>query len=457
MRSILITLSAGGLFVTLFSMIDLDNLEQYEQQIIPAYILKDNTPGFNPLSNEGATLGRVLFYDKNLSLNRTISCSSCHRQELAFSDNAQVSSGFDGGVTGRHSMRLAYSRFSQESHFFWDERAETLEDQTTQPIQDFAEMGFSGTNGQPGLDSLVERLAELPYYQTLFTFVYGDDAITEARIQRALAQFVRSMYSFDSKFDIGLQSTGNLGAPFPNFTQQENQGKTLFLNPPPAGGAGCQGCHRAPEFDIDPLTLNNGVIGVVANAQATDLSNTRAPSLRDLFNPSGTPNGLFMHTGNFTPMQVLNHYNLVPQAPDNTNLDPRLQGPGGNLQLTQPQKGAIIAFLRTLTSVQLYTHPRWSDPFDQDGNLDVVNKVIETAAHPAFEFDVYPNPASDRVLIRTSSAWNQLVIMDQSGRLVHSQRNSPSVDVSGLPAGVYIVGLRNADGAQSSTRKLVVR
>ena len=76
-----------------------------------------------------------LFYDKNLSIDNSISCASCHQQAAAFGDLATVSTGVDG-VTGRHSMRLAYARFGNEDRFFWDERAPSLEAQTTQPIQD---------------------------------------------------------------------------------------------------------------------------------------------------------------------------------------------------------------------------------------------------------------------------------------------------------------------------------
>ena len=114
--------------------IDLDNLFNYESQTVPNYITKDNTAG-NTISDEAATLGRVLFYDKQLSLNNTIACGSCHMQEFAFGDTAQLSVGFVGGLTDRHAMRLVNPRFADEVHFFWDERANTLEDQTTQPIQ----------------------------------------------------------------------------------------------------------------------------------------------------------------------------------------------------------------------------------------------------------------------------------------------------------------------------------
>ena len=196
-----------------------------------------------------------LFYDKKLSANNTISCASCHKQQFAFGDTAVQSLGLTGGLTGRHSMRLINTRFSTEVKFFWDERASSLEDQTSRPIQDHVEMGFSGTLGDPDIDSLVRKLNDIGYYNRLFEFVYGDTVITEGRIQNALAQFIRSIQSFDSRYDAGRAMVANDGANFPNFSTLENLGKSLFLAPPPTG-AGCQGCHRAPEFDIHPNSRN---------------------------------------------------------------------------------------------------------------------------------------------------------------------------------------------------------
>ena len=144
-----------------------DGYYNYAQQEIPDYVNRDNTPVDNPITDAGATLGRVLFYDTQLSANNTVSCASCHQQSAAFSDHAIQSQGLEGGLTGRHSMRLVNARFSQEMRFFWDERASTLEEQTTQPVQDHVEMGFSGEDGQPGIDVLLDRVNELEYYDAL--------------------------------------------------------------------------------------------------------------------------------------------------------------------------------------------------------------------------------------------------------------------------------------------------
>lgn len=354
--------------------IDPTNLANYANQPRPAYIGgKDNTGG-NNITNAKATLGRVLFYDKNLSIDNTISCASCHKQQFAFSDNVVASTGVAGGITARHSMRLINSRYAVETKFFWDERAATLEIQTTKPIQDHAEMGFSGTGGRPGLASLLSKLQAIGYYNELFKFVYGDITVTEARLQECLAQFTRSIQSFDSKYDAGRAVVANDGQPFPNFTAQENLGKQLFLTPPvfdPAGnringGAGCNGCHNAPEFDIDPNSGNNGIIGKIPPGIGIDITVTRAPSLRDVTNGLGVENGPLMHTGNLATIQnAVGHYNTINIAPGNTNLDPRLRpgGVGQKLNLNGTEQSALVAFLKTLSGTNVYTDVKWGNPF----------------------------------------------------------------------------------------------
>ena len=347
-------------------------VENYAAQGKPAYVNKDNTAA-NPITDKAATLGRVLFYDKNLSINNTIACASCHKQEFAFGDTATSSLGVENGRTERHSMRLINSRYAVEAKFFWNERAASLEAQTTMPIVDHLEMGFSGQTGRGNITSLITKLNGIGYYKELFKLAYGDATITEARMQTALAQFIRSIQSFDSKYDIGRAQVANDGAPFPNFTAQENAGKNLFLTPPIfngaseriGGGLGCNACHQAPEFDIDPNSRNNGFIGVIGSNQM-DLTNTRSPSLRDILNAAGVANTPVMHTAvPVTIRQVLNHYNSIAAAPRNTNLDPRLKpnNIGQNLQMTPAETDAMVAFLRTLTGKDVYTNKKWGSPF----------------------------------------------------------------------------------------------
>jgi len=101
----------------------------------------DNTPADNPLTDGGATLGRVLFYDTRLSANNTTSCASCHVQAHAFSDPKPFSKGFHGGRTDRRAMPLVNVRYYQRARFFWDERAGNLEEMVLLPIQNQIEMG----------------------------------------------------------------------------------------------------------------------------------------------------------------------------------------------------------------------------------------------------------------------------------------------------------------------------
>lgn len=357
---------------TFANSIDFNALDNYANQPKPSYITKDNVGG-NGIIDKQATLGRILFYDKNLSIDNSIACASCHKQTFAFGDTAIQSAGVSNGKTIRHSMRLINARFANERKFFWNERASSLEVQTTMPIQDHLEMGFSGQTGRGDMTSLLAKLQAIPYYPELFTWAYGDNRVTETRMQSALAQFVRSIQSFDSKYDVGRAITGNDQAPFPNFTAVENQGKALFLTPPVfnanservAGGFGCQGCHQSPEFDIDPNSRNNGIIAVIGSADF-DLDVTRAPSLRDLTNAQGVVNTPLMHTAGVRGLNnMLNHYNSINTPPRNTNLDARLKpnNIGQKLLMTADEMTAMVQFLRTLAGKNVYVDKKWSDPF----------------------------------------------------------------------------------------------
>ncbi len=331
----------------------------------------DNTPANNPVTDDGATLGRVLFYDKALSVNDTIACASCHQQAHAFTDPAQFSLGFEGGETGRNSMSVIDARYYRSGRFFWDERAATLEDQVLLPIQNEVEMGLT-------LDELVLKVQSKDYYPPLFEGAFGDPAITSDRISRALAQFARSIVSYRSRFDQGLAAAGDVGQPFPSFTQQENQGKGLFLGP-----AGCAACHlddgpphpgprinQAVFFinaaannglDAGPTEDDNGVGDQTGILQ--DDGRFKSPSLRNV-----ALTGPYMHDGRFATLaDVVEFYDSGVQA--HPNLDPRLRVPGSNppaprkLNLTAADKAALIAFLETLTDEPLITDVKYSDPF----------------------------------------------------------------------------------------------
>ena len=369
-------------------VVDLNNLDDYASQPVPPYITRDNTPLSNPITDAGATLGRILFYDVRLSANDTVSCASCHLQERGFGDDAVASVGVNG-TTGRHSMRLVNARFADETNFFWDERAPSLESQVTEPIRDHVEMGFSGEEGAPNMDDLLDKLAATAEYPALFEFVFGDDAVTEERMQLALAQFIRSIQSFDSRYDAGRAQVPNDGVPFPNFSVAENNGKSLFLTPAQfngagqriGGGVGCAACHRPPEFDISPFSRNNGLISSFSGE--IDIDVTRSPSLRDMLDSNGNAIAGLMHTSLGGPGAsvdvVLGFYNSGIQTPPaNTNLDPRLT-PNGNpqrLNLTPVEVNELNAFLRTLTGSNVYVDPKWASPFAPDGSLTILGLPV---------------------------------------------------------------------------------
>ncbi|WP_291132472.1 cytochrome-c peroxidase [Flavobacterium sp. UBA7682] len=184
----------------------------------------DNTPEDNPITDGGATLGRVLFYDVNLSRNKTVACASCHRQNLAFTDSPVLSLGFNFAPTRRHSITLVNQRYYVRGRFFWDERAATLEEQVLQPIVDHNEMGLTETE-------IIQRVSERPFYSNLFLGAFGSGNITNERIAKALSQFIRSIVSSQSKYDEGRAQVATRLTPFPNFTDAENLGKELFLKP----------------------------------------------------------------------------------------------------------------------------------------------------------------------------------------------------------------------------------
>ncbi len=344
--------------------LDLANPPNYADPVYPPHygqrtLNNDNAPNDNPVTNEGATLGRVLFYDQNLSINRTISCASCHSQSLGFGDTRRLSVGFAGGETGAHSMRLANASFYEGEVMFWNGRAHDLEDQSLQPVMDGVEMGFDDDAG--GVPALVDRMEGSAYYPALFEWAFGSRAISETRMREALAQYVRSIVSTGSRLDDGLAGFGPMegqgGGPpprsLPGFNAQENLGLRLFSDPPDRGGAGCNACHELPTLALDEDSRSNGL----------DLGETvvfKSPSLKNV-----AVSGPYMHDGRFATLeQVIEHYNSgIQRGPA---LDRRLSGRGGQpdrLNLSEADKAALVAFLRTMTDQALLVDPKFSNPF----------------------------------------------------------------------------------------------
>lgn len=311
----------------------------------------DNTPADNPVTDRGATLGRVLFYDTRLSASDTISCGSCHVQKHAFVDPNRFSRGHQGGMTDRHAMNLVNLRYHPRARFFWDERGGNLEEMVLMPVENHLEMGENPAQ-------LPAKLGRDEHYARLVGDAFGDPQITTDRISRALAQFIRSMVSYRSKYDVGRARAGSVSEDFDNFTRQENRGKALFLR-------NCGLCHLPNDQDahfvmIEPV--NTGLDAGTANADGgvgditlvpKDVGRFKSPSLRNV--EVAAP---YMHDGRFATLEaVLEHYSSG--GTNHPNRDVRIQP----LHLTASEKGALLAFLRTLTDPDFLVDPKFSDPF----------------------------------------------------------------------------------------------
>ena len=304
----------------------------------------DNTPPGNPTTDAGATLGRVLFYDRRLSANDRVSCGSCHQQSRGFADSLRFSRGFDGELTNRRGMSLANARFYDNGRFFWDERAATLEEQVLQPIQDSVEMGMT-------LDDAVLKVRLTTYYPALFQAAFGTPEVTSDRISRALAQFVRSLTSTGSRFDQAFA-----GSPVPNFaavfTDREQRGQQLFES------SGCAKCHTT-HAQVGTQPRNNGLPGTIRD-QGAGAGRMKVPSLRNV-----AVRPPYMHDGRHATLwNVVNFYNAGVQ--DTPNLDPLLRGPDGRvrrLNLTEDERDMLVEYLFTLTDPAFLTAEKFSDPF----------------------------------------------------------------------------------------------
>jgi len=311
----------------------------------------DNTPADNPVTDEGATLGRVLFYDRRLSGNDTISCGSCHVQSHGFADPNRFSRGFQGGQTDRHGMSLVNVRFHPRARFFWDERGGNLEEMVLMPVENHLEMGLDLAK----LPSILEHDARYP---GLFRKAFGDPSITNERISRALAQFLRSLVSYQSKYDDGRETVSGVSDDFANFTAQENRGKALFVR-------NCALCHLPDQdahfimiepvntgLDEDTSHTDGGVGDITLNPR--DMGHFKSPSLRNV--EVTTP---YMHDGRFATLEaVVDHYSSGGK--NHPNKDVRIQP----MHFTDSEKAALIAFLKTLTDRKFLEDPKFSDPFE---------------------------------------------------------------------------------------------
>lgn len=325
---------------------------------VPAWMPDPIIPADNPLTVDGIALGRRLFYDPILSSDSTISCASCHRQELAFTDGRAVSTGVMGR-TGRRSAMALDNLVFHAREFFWDGRVKTLEAQALIPIEDHLEMNEQWPN-------VIEKLKRHPQYPAWFRQAFGIQRKSEINpelVAKALAQFERTMVSANSRYDRVVWLNEGW------YTDEEERGRQLFffeeaqsLNHP-----GCSHCHFAPTFGNNAFNTytNNGLDNVSSLDAFTDKGRGevtgnrfdngkfRVVSLRNI-----ELTAPYMHDGRFETLeQVLDNYSLGGHGVENedVNILP--------FTLSTRDKQDLIAFLKTLTDTSFINNPAFSNPF----------------------------------------------------------------------------------------------
>jgi cytochrome c peroxidase len=312
----------------------------------------------NPLTVEKVKLGRMLFFEKKMSLDNSMSCASCHRQEHAFSDTAQFSIGVHG-LPGKRQAMAVFNMAWNSNGFFWDGRAPLLRDQSLKPIEDSLEMAEN-------LDNVIDKLSQMQLYRDQFVRAFGSSEINEERMSFALEAFMNSIVSVNSTYDAFLRGDVQL-------TAQQERGRFLFFqeyNPffPAQSGADCAHCHSNINFEND-LYMNNGLdsdgsmtdLGFFeVTGNVGDKGKMKVPSLRNI-----ALTAPYMHDGRFSTLEeVVQHYNIGVQQ--SASLDPALAMtlPGG-LLLSDTDVDALVAFLHTLTDLDLPNDAAYSDPFAQ--------------------------------------------------------------------------------------------
>ncbi|MBB3697979.1 cytochrome-c peroxidase [Flammeovirga yaeyamensis] len=326
------------------------------------FVLPEN----NPTTTKGVELGRMLFYDTQLSRDNSTSCGTCHQQSLSFTDGKALAEGIHGRVGEFSSMAIVNAMW--QGKFFWDGRSGSLEDQALGPIENVLEMDMT-------LDEVVERLQSDPKYPPLFEKAFGSGVITEENIGKAIAQFERTLISSNSKYDQYLK-----GSYIP--TEEELLGIQLFFTHPEPSinlrGGNCGDCHlnilTSGDFKGFRGFHNNGLddddnlkVGLSdVTGSEFDKGKFKAPSLRNI-----AVTAPYMHDGRFNTLEeVLEHYN--EHVKDSKTLDaliregsnePIFPGDPVKLHLTEKEKKAILTFLNMLTDEDFLTNPAFSDPF----------------------------------------------------------------------------------------------
>lgn len=311
-------------------------------------MIRDNSKDY--FNDHSATLGRVLFYDKKMSINNSVSCGSCHKQNLAFADGAKFSTGFANKKTTRNSMAILNP--VENIKMFWDSRAANPYELSLMPVFNHLEMGIESD------DMLVEKISGAEYYPQLFENAFGSNEITKDKIALAITSFLNSMYSLNSKYDKEVQQN------FSGYTAIEKIGMDLFFSSKTL----CSSCHRGSNFNLPqyysqsttPLGTANIGLDTKYSDQGANNGHFKIPSLRNVALTSP-----YMHDGRYQTLEeVIEHYNSGVKNNPNLSSTLRVNGQPVRLNLTTNEKIALVAFLETLTDESLTTDPKFSNPFN---------------------------------------------------------------------------------------------
>ncbi|WP_145855062.1 cytochrome-c peroxidase [Pedobacter suwonensis] len=317
---------------------------------VPGNLPKVADDADNPLSAEGIELGRILFYDARLSGNNKLSCASCHRQDIAFSDaTALTSIGVSAKPLHRHTPTL-FNLAWAKSGLFWDGGSKNLESQALGPLTSEDEM-------HQDLYELERELKAVPDYVKRFKLVFNRE-ITSTDVLKALAQFQRTLISAGSRYDLYIRKV-----PGATLSSQELQGLALV-------NAKCGSCHQGELF-TDYSYHNNGIDAAFpadlegiyqgryrVSFDLADMGKFKTPSLRNVMLTAP-----YMHDGRFSNLdQVLDHYRSGITY--SATVDRALYQNNGNLgiPISQAEKAAIKAFLSALTDDAFTKNKKFSNP-----------------------------------------------------------------------------------------------
>jgi cytochrome c peroxidase len=384
-------------YVDFIQKLKLPDVWESYQPVIPRHLTALGM-GSPTISSAKATIGRVLFYDKNLSRDRSVACASCHKQNNAFGDVSQFSIGIDGQKSTRNSSTLAnvanfaayYDNLGngKTPHLLWDNRASNVSEQSLIAFENPHEMDIK-------IDEVVNRVKEQKYYAYLFRKTYNDDPIpTKEKIMECLNSFVGAMGGSNSKLDKGLKSLTDVSLEnesidivvidtiispayygpsdttvspllifvpgIPGLNREEDAGRVVFIT-------NCTKCHSPLHPLQEVFAANNGLdleyqdqgVGKITG-NAADMGVFKSPSLRNIAYTAP-----YMHDGRFkTLKEVINFYS--DDVKDHPNLHPLLRKADGStkLNLTAVEKNNLLLFLHTLSDEDVKFDKRFSNPFN---------------------------------------------------------------------------------------------